>query len=50
MKSEGKKKAVLQALLLAAGAAMIVFGIYRGEAETVLGKAVRICLECVGIG
>lgn len=50
MKSEGKKKTVLQALLLAAGAAMIVFGIYRGEAETVLGKAVRICLECVGIG
>lgn len=50
MKSEEKKKAVLQVLLMAAGVAMIVFGIYRGEAETVLGKAIRICLECVGIG
>ena len=26
------------------------FGIYLGEMEVVLGKAVKICLECCGIG
>ena len=32
------------------GLAMTFFGCYRGEAETVLSKAIRICLECIGIG
>lgn len=29
---------------------MMAFGIYRGEMATVLAKATRICLECIGIG
>ena len=37
------------ALLLAA-VLMIGFGIWRGEADTVLAKAIRLCMECVGIG
>lgn len=44
------KKAAAQALLLAVGTAMLCSGALRGEAATVLSKAIRLCLECVGIG
>ena len=44
------KKAVLQVALLACGAAMLCYGAWRGEVDTVLSKAIRLCLECVGIG
>ena len=36
--------------LLAAGAILMVFGVLRGEAIVVVKKAIRICLECIGIG
>lgn len=29
---------------------MIALGVFRGEVAIVLNKAVRICLECIGIG
>ena len=45
-----EKKATAQIVLLMAGAAMLCFGIWRGEATTVLSKAIKLCLECVGIG
>ena len=44
------KKAIVQGLLIAAGIAMVCFGALRGEAGAVLNKAIRLCLECVGIG
>ena len=44
------KKAVAQAALLIVGVAMLCFGVWRGEAATVLSKAIKLCLECVGIG
>ena len=37
-------------LLALTGAVMVVLGIFRGEVAVVLTKAVRICLECIGIG
>ena len=44
------KKAAAQIVLLMAGIAMLCFGVWRGEASAVLNKAIKLCLECVGIG
>ncbi len=46
-----KTKADLRWLAIgAAGAALMAVGVWRGEVAVVLTKAIRICLECVGIG
>ena len=45
-----RQKAAVQIVLLMAGAAMLCFGVWRGEEATVLSKAIKLCLECVGIG
>lgn len=44
------KKVFLQIMLIAIAAAFIFIGVHRGEAKMVFDKAVRICLECIGIG
>ncbi|CDA81341.1 putative uncharacterized protein [Firmicutes bacterium CAG:176] len=31
-------------------AAPVLSKVWRGEAATVLSKAIKLCLECVGIG
>nr|WP_267303739.1 CD1871A family CXXC motif-containing protein [Aedoeadaptatus acetigenes] len=33
-----------------ASMAMMAYGINRGEMQVVLNKAIRICMECIGIG
>ncbi len=37
-------------LLLALAVAFVILGALNGEALEVFKKAVRICLECIGIG
>ncbi|MEE1320394.1 MAG: CD1871A family CXXC motif-containing protein [Acutalibacteraceae bacterium] len=37
-------------LLSAVGIIMMVIGAFNGEAADVFEKAIRICLECIGIG
>ncbi len=32
------------------GAGLLTWGVLRGEVAVVLNKAVRICLECIGVG
>ena len=43
-------KKIIPLLLLGVGVIFIVMGINRGEVAIVFNKAVRVCLECIGIG
>ncbi len=43
-------KPMVQVALLIVGIAMVCFGVMLGEADAVLAKAIRLCLECIGIG
>ncbi len=45
-----RKEWILPAVLLLCGVLLIGLGIFRGEPLTVLEKATKICLECIGIG
>ena len=45
-----KSEKATQTFLLAACLVFFLVGIYRGEAATVLSKAIKLCMECVGIG
>lgn len=49
MKSETARRAAAVALL-ALGLGLCALGWWRGEAATVLTKAVRVCMECIGLG
>lgn len=42
--------AIVRVVLLVAAVALIVMGIDNGGMKDVLGKAIRICTECIGLG
>ena len=44
-----KCKKSSQIVLLITGITMVSYGVIRGEAAVVFGKAIKVCLECVGI-
>lgn len=45
-----RKQVLIQAAILIAALGFLILGIFRGEPNVVLGKAVKICLECIGVG
>jgi hypothetical protein len=49
-KQFAENKKIIPLLLVGAGVVFIVLGVYRGEVAIVFTKAIRICLECIGIG
>ena len=49
-RSDPKKLAVLRCILLVAGIVLVCVGALNGGAADVLGKAIRICTECIGLG
>ncbi len=50
MKANEKTKTLLGLAVFAAGAALMAIGINNDETVVVLQKAIKICMECVGIG
>ena len=50
MKSSRHLNIFISFSLIAIAAAFIIIGLMRGEQTEVLLKAIRICLECIGIG
>lgn len=45
-----RHRPLLQGLFLLGGLVAFGLGLWRGEAAVVLQKAVKVCLECIGIG
>lgn len=45
-----RKSSLPGVLLLLLGITFIIAGLLTGQDEAVFQKAVRICLECIGIG
>lgn len=44
------KYRIISVGLLVFSISLIISGIFTGEAESVIEKATRICMECIGIG
>ena len=49
-KAKYGKRRLLTIILLLLSLAAFIFGIVRGEPNTVYRKGANICMECIGIG
>lgn len=49
-KSEYKKGYSITCALTVIGVVLVIVGIVRGEPVAIYDKAIRICMECIGIG
>lgn len=43
-------KKIIRNLIFVTSLVFMVYGASRGEVETVFHKAIKLCLECIGIG
>ena len=50
MKQNILKSRLTSLVLLCMGIAMMYIGVHRGETLVVMNKAIRVCMECIGIG
>ena len=50
MKQKILKSRLTSLVLLCMGIAMMYIGVHRGEALVVMNKAIRVCMEGIGIG
>jgi len=50
MVKSNRKTRCIQFFLGAAGITLVLLGLWQGEYTVTLNKAIRICLECIGIG
>lgn len=41
---------IITGILIVVSIVMIVFGIFNGEVFDVFNKAIKVCLQCMGIG
>ncbi len=49
-KAESKYNKHIRILLAVLGMGLLAWGIVRGDCQAIFGKAIFVCLECVGIG
>ena len=47
---QNKNRLILISILLTAGIALTLTGIFLGDPMTIFQKAVFVCLECMGLG
>jgi len=45
-----RRRNTITVALLVVSVALIVAGVMTGEPDTVLNKAINVCMECIGIG
>ena len=48
--TKSNKLIILRSIIFVLALCLIISGIINGSADDVLAKAVRICMECIGLG